>query len=69
MSSVADRLRPILGGLGRHPWLWAHVRRKLPALGGVLLLSLSGSAVSISLPYLSKLIIDRGLIGRDFSRP
>ena len=32
----------------------------------MLLLSLTGSVLSIALPYLSKLIIDRGLIGRDF---
>src|SRR5262249_51962391 len=34
-------------------------------LGVVLTLALINSALSIALPYLSKLIIDRGLIGRD----
>jgi ATP-binding cassette, subfamily B, bacterial len=71
VSSVADSLRSLLRSLaGRrwlwaHRWLWTHVRRRLPALCSVLLLALINSTLSITLPYLSKLIIDRGLIGRD----
>src|SRR3569832_1013190 len=49
----------------RRRWLWGHIRPKLPALIGVLALTLINSALSTALPYLSKLIIDRGLIGRD----
>ena len=40
----------------------------MPALGTVLALAVLASALSIALPYLSKLIIDRGLIARDVSR-
>ena len=49
-------------------WLWPYVRRQLPALCAVLMLTLLASALSIALPYVSKLIIDRGLIARDFPR-
>jgi ATP-binding cassette subfamily B protein len=52
----------------RWRWLWPYVRRQLPALCAVLALTLVASGLSITLPYLSKLIIDRGLIARDFSR-
>ena len=63
MSSVADSSRP--ASLAHHRWLWAHIRPGLPALGAVLTLALINSALSIALPYLSKLIIDRGLIGHN----
>lgn len=49
----------------RWRWLWPHVRAQAPALAAVVLLALIGSALSIVLPYLSKLIIDRGLLGRN----
>jgi ATP-binding cassette subfamily B protein len=49
----------------RHRWLWGHIRPKLPALTGVLALTLINSVLSTALPYLSKLIIDKGLIGRN----
>jgi ATP-binding cassette subfamily B protein len=52
----------------RWRWLWPYVRRQLLALCAVLALTLVASGFSISLPYLSKLIIDRGLIARDFSQ-
>ena len=52
----------------RWRWLWPYVRRHLPALCAVLVLTLVASVLSIALPYLSKLIIDQGLIARDFSR-
>ncbi len=48
-----------------HRWLWSHIRPRLPALCSVLALTLINSALSTALPYLSKLIIDRGLIGHD----
>jgi ATP-binding cassette subfamily B protein len=54
-----------MAGLTGHRWLWTHVRDRLPALSVVLLLALVNSAFSIALPYLSKLIIDRGLIGHN----
>lgn len=41
------------------------MRPQAAALAAVILLALFGSALSIALPYLSKLIIDRGLLGRD----
>ncbi|HVO48411.1 MAG TPA: ABC transporter ATP-binding protein [Steroidobacteraceae bacterium] len=50
----------------RWRWLWPYVRRQLPALSVVLLLTLISSALAIALPYLSKLIIDRGLLARNF---
>ncbi|MBS0419744.1 MAG: ABC transporter ATP-binding protein [Proteobacteria bacterium] len=49
----------------RHRWLWGHIRPRLPALCGVLALTFINSALSTALPYLSKLIIDRGLIGHN----
>jgi len=52
----------------RWRWLWPYVRRQLPALCAVLALTLVASGLSITLPYLSKLIIDRGLIARDFAQ-
>jgi ATP-binding cassette subfamily B protein len=63
VSYVADSSGPTR--LAGHRWLWAHVRRRLPQLCVVLVLALISSALSTALPYLSKLIIDRGLIGRD----
>jgi ATP-binding cassette subfamily B protein len=50
----------------RWRWLWPYVRRQSPALAAVVGLAAIGSVLSIGLPYLSKLIIDRGLIGRNF---
>ncbi len=51
--------------LARHRWLWALVRPSVPALAAVLTLALINSALSTALPYFSKLIIDRGLIGHN----
>jgi ATP-binding cassette subfamily B protein len=64
VSSVADNSRPG-HPLARHRWLWGHIRPRTPALGSVLILALISSALSTALPYLSKLIIDRGLIGHN----
>ena len=46
--------------------MWPYVRRQMPALATVIGLAALASVLSIGLPYLSKLIIDRGLIGRNF---
>ncbi|MBS0366150.1 MAG: ABC transporter ATP-binding protein [Proteobacteria bacterium] len=64
MSCAADSGRSGRAG-GRRRWLWHHARPQLPALCLVLALALLASALSITLPYLSRLIIDRGLLGRD----
>ncbi len=53
-------------GLERWRWILPHLRRSLPALSAVVALAICASLLSISLPYLSKLIVDKGLIGRDF---
>ncbi len=47
-------------------WLWPYVRLHRLALAGVGLLAALISALSTALPYLSKHIIDDGLIGRRF---
>jgi len=67
VSSGADNSRSLARHrwLTRHRWLWGHIRPRLPALGVVLALALVNSALSTALPYLSKLIIDRGLIGHN----
>jgi ATP-binding cassette subfamily B protein len=65
VSSAADSARPGIHSLARHRWLWSHIRPRLPALCAVLALALINSALSTALPYLSKLIIDRGLIGHN----
>ena len=36
-------------------------------LGGVLLLSLAGTLLALALPYLSKTLVDKALLGRDFA--
>ena len=68
MSSAARLPAAERSAAERWRWLWPYVRRQLPALSSVLLLTLVSSALSIALPYLSKLIIDRGLLARDFPR-
>jgi ATP-binding cassette, subfamily B, bacterial len=47
-------------------WLWPFVRPRLGALLGVLALASLISGLATAQPYLSKLIIDDGLIGRRF---
>ena len=67
MSSIADS-----GEARRQPqylsvrWLWPYVRRELAPLSLVVLLAAGTSLLATAQPYLSKLIIDQGLIGRDF---
>jgi ATP-binding cassette subfamily B protein len=51
----------------RWRWLWPYIRRELPTLGLVLALAAIASLLSIALPLLSKQIVDRGLIGRNFA--
>jgi ATP-binding cassette subfamily B protein len=76
VSSAADpggtttpRAAAVRAGMtprARWRWLWPYVRRQTAALAAVVGLAAIGSVLSIGLPYLSKLIIDRGLIGRNF---
>jgi ATP-binding cassette, subfamily B, bacterial len=47
-------------------WLWPYVRRQWGAILGVMALAALTSALAAAQPYLSKLIIDDGLIGRRF---
>lgn len=49
----------------RCPWLWQAIRSELPPLAGVLTLSCVASALSLAPPYLTKLLIDDGLVPRD----
>ncbi|MFO1467575.1 MAG: ABC transporter transmembrane domain-containing protein [Steroidobacteraceae bacterium] len=49
-------------------WLWPFLRPRLAGLLAVLLLASLISALATAQPYLSKLIIDEGLIGRRFDR-
>jgi ATP-binding cassette subfamily B protein len=46
--------------------LWSYTRRELPSLAVIVLLAALASALSIALPWLSKQIVDQGLIGRNF---
>ncbi|MGH8268418.1 MAG: ABC transporter ATP-binding protein [Steroidobacteraceae bacterium] len=47
-------------------WLWPYVRRQWGAIVAVMTLAALTSALAAAQPYLSKLIIDGGLIGRHF---
>ena len=47
-------------------WLWPYVRRHRSAILAVMALAALTSALSAVQPYLSKLIIDDGLLGRHF---
>ncbi len=60
MSSTADP--------PRLDWLKPYVRREAGGIAGVAALAVVGSLLASTLPYLSKLIIDEGLLGRDFHR-
>ncbi|EKV27644.1 ABC transporter, ATP-binding/permease protein [Caenispirillum salinarum AK4] len=51
---------PAAGG-----WLAPVVRHYLPALGMVLAVSLSAAALGLAPPYLTKLLIDEGLVAKD----
>jgi len=52
-------------GEARH-WLAQFVRPHLGRLAGVFVLSLAASGVALAQPYIIKLLIDDGLIARDF---
>jgi ATP-binding cassette subfamily B protein len=45
-------------------WLGSYVARRRLALAGVMALAAVGSALAVAQPYLSKLVIDQGLIAR-----
>jgi ATP-binding cassette, subfamily B, bacterial len=45
-------------------WLAGYVRRRRLALAGVMALAAVGSGLAVAQPYLSKLVIDEGLIAR-----
>ena len=47
-------------------WLWPYIRRRRGSILGVMALATLTSALSAAQPYLSKLVIDDGLIGRHF---
>lgn len=47
-------------------WLYSFVRPKARAMSGLLLLSLFASALVLLQPYLTKLLIDDGLIAKDY---
>ncbi|MDE2296106.1 MAG: ABC transporter ATP-binding protein, partial [Gammaproteobacteria bacterium] len=49
-------------------WLWPYLRPRLPALAGVAALAVVASLLSIALPYLTKEIVDQGLLAHDFHR-
>lgn len=47
-------------------WLYRFVRPHRAAIGGLLLLSLTGTAVVLLQPWLTKMLIDDGLLARDY---
>ncbi len=49
-------------------WLWPYLRPRLPALAAVAALAVLASLLSIALPYLTKQIVDQGLLARNFHR-
>ena len=65
MSSIADQpgdpARALRVSLA---WLAGYVGRRRYALGGVMALATVSSALAVAQPYLSKLVIDEGLIAR-----
>ena len=50
----------------RFAWLWPYIRRHRGAMLGVMSLATGTSVLAAAQPYLSKLVIDDGLIGRQF---
>lgn len=53
-------------GQRRFAWLWPYLRRHRGSMLGVMALATATSALAAAQPYLSKLVIDDGLIGRRF---
>lgn len=48
-------------------WLWPYLRRRRGAILAVMLLAAATSALATAQPYLTKVVIDQGLIGRHFN--
>ncbi|MCX7644599.1 MAG: ABC transporter ATP-binding protein/permease [Rhodobacteraceae bacterium] len=46
-------------------WLWPVLRPRLPRLGALFLLGLASAGLALVPPWLTKLVIDEGLIARD----
>ncbi|HFL7943383.1 TPA: ABC transporter ATP-binding protein, partial [Pseudomonas putida] len=49
-------------------WLFTFVRPHLWAIVGLLCLSITSSVLVLAQPWLTKMLIDEGVLGRDFSR-
>jgi len=65
VSSTAEQpARPTRAARAGLAWLAGYVRRRRLALLGVAALAAVSSALAVSQPYLSKLVIDEGLIAR-----
>ncbi|MAD46952.1 MAG: ABC transporter ATP-binding protein [Oceanospirillaceae bacterium] len=47
-------------------WLYAYVRPQLKAISGLLLLSLCGTGIVLLQPWLTKMLIDDGLVAGDY---
>lgn len=63
--TAALLIRALFGGAPR-PWLVAVMAPALPGLGLLLVTSLAAALLGLVPPWLSKLLIDRGLIGQDW---
>ena len=63
---AAQLLRGVFGGQAQ-PWLVPVLARALPGIGLVLATSLLAALVALIPPWLTKLLIDRGLIAQDWS--
>ena len=48
-------------------WLWPYLRRRRGAILAVMLLAATTSALATAQPYLTKVVIDQGLIARHFN--
>ena len=65
MSSIAEEPgRPARASRVSLKWLAGYVGRRRSALAGVMALAAVSSALAVAQPYLSKLVIDEGLIAR-----
>jgi ATP-binding cassette subfamily B protein len=57
--------RGIRGESGLGHWLWSFIRPELPAYAAVLLLSFLAVAAGLAQPYLTKTLIDEGILAHD----
>src|SRR5215510_6183098 len=65
VSSIVDPPPPAAGPQRVNlAWLAGYVRSRRWALAGVMALAAVSSALAVAQPYLSKLVIDEGLIAR-----